>query len=272
MNSNNYLEKFKELGISEREAKVYLTMINQKMFSASELQEAVDIPRTKIYEVLKKMVIRGICKEKKVGVTKIYIAEDPKIILEYIVDNQKKELQKKEHIASGLSNILSPIFEKGKENNVSQDFIEILKDKSHIHRKYLSLVQNTKTELLTFNKGPYACDTTDKAVEQQDFEIDVLRRGGKTRGIYESAELKKYSWLTKGIESELNLGHDAREIENLPVKMIIFDNEAVMFALDNPENNSTDLTMIAIEHNSVANACKILFDYIWSQSTNLKNL
>ncbi|KAA3611075.1 MAG: hypothetical protein D8M58_13950 [Calditrichaeota bacterium] len=268
--TNKYLEKLKELGISERESKVYLTMINKKMFSAGELQEAVDIPRTKIYEVLKKMVKRGICKEKKVGVTNIYIAEDPKIVLQKIIEYQKKDLIKKEKIAAGLSNVLSPVFEKGKENNLSQDFIEILKDKKQIHHKYLSLVNNTKNELLTFNKGPYACDTTDKAVEQQDYEMDILKRGAKSRGIYEREELENYSWLSDGLENEINLGHDARVIEKLPVKMIIFDNEAVMFALDSLESESTELTMIAIEHNSVANACRILFDFIWSQSTKLK--
>ena len=54
--------------------------------------------------------------------------------------------------------------------------------------------------------------------------------------------------------------------------MIVFDYEAVMFALDGPENNSDDLTMIAIEHKSVANACKILFDFVWGQSSKPENL
>ncbi len=272
MNTKTFLEKFKELGISEREAKVYITMINKRMFSASELQEAVDIPRTKIYEVLKKMVNRGICKEKKIGATKIYVAENPKIILKQIVEYKKKELQEKEKIAFDLEELLSPVFEKGKKNNYSQDFIEILKDKGQIHRKYINLTQNTKKELLTFNKGPYACDTGEKATEQQNFEMDLLKRGGKTRGIYETNELKNYSWLVEGLQEEMHHGHEARENEKLPVKMLIFDNSAVMFALDGLENNSDDLTMIAIEHNSVANACRILFDFIWSQSLKMKRV
>ena len=101
--------------------------------------------------------------------------------------------------------------------------------------------------------------------------MELLKRGGVSRGIYEFDELKHISWLL-GVKNDLTeLGQEARLIDQLPVKMLVFDGKAVMFALDEPRANNDDLTMIVIEHRSVANACKILFNHLWLQAEEFEN-
>ena len=46
--------------------------------------------------------------------------------------------------------------------------------------------------------------------------------------------------------------------------MLIFDDEKVMFPLEQPIKTTKDLTMIYIEHKQLAAACRILFDYMWN--------
>ena len=115
MEISKFIKKFIDIGLTEREAKVYLTLLTKKMFTASELQEIVDIPRTKIYEVLQKMVHRGICIERRLGRNKIYEAVKPEIAFQIILDNYQTELNRKKDVIQELNSTLSPIFEQNKD-------------------------------------------------------------------------------------------------------------------------------------------------------------
>jgi len=265
MEITKFIKKFIDIGLTEREAKVYMTLLTKKMFTAAELQEIVDIPRTKIYEVLQKMVHRGICVERRLGRNKIYEAIKPEVAFERILDNYQSELNRKKDVIQELNSTLSPIFEQNKDIVNPLDYIEVLNDNSLIHKKYVSLVDKTNHELLTFNKGPYACDTTEKVEEQNDETHDLLKRGGVSKGLYEQRELEQYSWLYEEEKQLTNHGHQARIVDDLPVKMIVFDEKAVMFALNEPMSLSLKLTMISVEHNDIAKACKMLFNNVWEK-------
>jgi len=265
MDTNKYLGAFVEVGLTEREAKVYMTLLNGRMYSASELQKAVNIPRTKIYEVLNKMLSRGICKERKLGKNKIYEAIEPELALERIYSKYQNELNSKKKLIDQLSKVFTPIFENSKSIINPFEFIEVMRDKVQIHRRYTNSVRNTKREMLTFNKGPYASDNPERLAEQEDEETKLLKRGGRTKNIYEFKEFNDVDWLFESVKKTVRFGQEARVVEKLPIKMLIFDDEKVMFPLEQPIDVSNDLTMIYIEHKQLANACRILFNHMWDQ-------
>jgi len=267
-NENNQLELFKELGLSEREAKVYTTLLSRKSFTASELQEASDVPRTKIYEIVKKMINRGICAEKKLGKKKVFEAIEPKIALEKILDDQRKEIEQKSKLKDQLVNMFTPLYDEGRKKEEIFEYIEILKDNNQIFKKYLELLDKTENEILFFSKGPYSCDTKPKRKEQKDHEIEFLRRGGVAKGLYEKKELEVLPESFILVE----YGQQARVVEKLPVKMLVFDGKGVMFSLDEPYGDN-ELTMISIEHESIALACKMLFEFLWKDAEKMtKNI
>jgi Predicted transcriptional regulators len=78
-------------GLSIREAKVYISLFHKKDFTASEIQQLVDIPRTKVYEVLHQLISKGMCTEKKIGRYKKYEATNPTSVF----DNLLNDLDKK---------------------------------------------------------------------------------------------------------------------------------------------------------------------------------
>ncbi|MFI5237643.1 MAG: TrmB family transcriptional regulator, partial [Ignavibacteriales bacterium] len=265
MDTSKYLRSFIEIGLTEREAKVYMTLLSGKMFTVLELQEAVNIPRTKIYEVLNKLVSRNICVEKKLGKNKLYEAVEPKIALERVVESYKKDLERKEQLITQVSEVFTPIFQNSKSIVNPLEFIDVMKEKGQIHKRYTACVRSTKREMLTFNKGPYACDTSDRLDEQEDEEFKLLKRGGACRDIYELDELKQVDWLLSSVKKSLKLGQQARVIKKLPIKMLVFDHEKVMFALEQHVPELNELTMIYIEHKQLAEACSILFYHLWNQ-------
>jgi len=97
MDTSKYLRTFVDIGLTEREAKVYITLLGGRMFTAADLQKAVNIPRTKIYEVLNKMISRGICTEKKLGKNKMFEAVEPNLAMERVIRGIKMILKEKKN-------------------------------------------------------------------------------------------------------------------------------------------------------------------------------
>ncbi len=272
MDTSKHLRTLIEIGLTEREAKVYLTMLTRRMFTAVELQKAVSIPRTKIYEVLHKLVNRGICKEKNLGRNKIYEAVEPKLAMEQIYKTYQSDLNRKKELIDNVSEVFTPIFQNSKSIINPLEFIDVMKEKAQIHKRYTACVRNTKREMLTLNKGPYACDNNERLNEQEDEEFKLLRRGGSTKDIYEYNELKEVDWLIDSVNKSVKFGQQARLVERLPIKMLIFDQEKVMFALEQPAQLPGQLTMIYIEHKQLAEACSMLFYYLWDQGEDFINV
>jgi sugar-specific transcriptional regulator TrmB len=211
------------------------------------------------------MLSRGICIERKLGKNKIYEAVEPDLALESIYSKYQNDLNRKKKLIDHLSEVFTPIFENSKSIIDPLEFIEVMKDKVKIHRRYTNSVRNTKREMLTFNRGPYASDNPERLSEQEDEETKLLKRGGVTKNIYEFKEFKEVDWLLESVKKTVRFGQEARVVEKLPIKMLIFDDEKVMFPLEQPIDVSNDLTMIYIEHKQLANACRILFNHMWDQ-------
>jgi sugar-specific transcriptional regulator TrmB len=266
------LRNLLQLGLTEREAKVYLTLLTRRMLTALDIQEKVNIPRTKIYEVMQKLVNRGICIEKRIGRYKFYEDVEPETSFRIILEQYQNELKKKKEVARELIHACTPLFKTGKERTTPMDFIEILKDNNSIHRKYVNVVESTRNELLSFNKGPYACDNAKRLKEQQVAETRLMNRGGVHKNIFEDFEIENYPWLAEYLAEQRQAGQQVKLIKFLPIKMILSDAEKVMLALEDPSGQSEGLVMCAIEHKAFGTACKILFKHFWDQAKGLHDV
>jgi HTH-type transcriptional regulator, sugar sensing transcriptional regulator len=267
------IQKFLELGLTERETKVYITLLSKKSFTSSELQKSANIPRTKIYEVITKMIDRGICIERRVGKTKYYEAVEPKKALHKVLEDYKSnfqyELEKKKEITEALAGIFNPVYQKNKNFISPLEFVEVIKDKDQAQKRILQAFQNAKTELLSFVKGPYVCDTNSRVNQQVKEEKSLLKRGVICKKIYESTELIESVPVIEQFKPLAKLGSQLRAVELLPIKMVVFDDDMVIFPLQDVIKNPDELTIIIIQHKEMVLACKILFNYLWSISKPL---
>jgi HTH-type transcriptional regulator, sugar sensing transcriptional regulator len=270
-----YTQKFLELGLTERETKVYITLLSKKTFTSSELQKSANIPRTKIYEVLLKMVERGICIERRIGKIKYYEAIEPKRALHKVLEDYKNnfqyELEKKKEITESLAGVFNPIYQRNKNFISPLEFVEVIKDKDLAQRKILDAFKSVKTELLSLIKGPYVCNTNSRVNQQVKEEKNLLKRGAVCKKIYESGELMEHTTLIEQFKPLARLGSQLRMIEHIPIKMVVFDERKVIFPLQDIIKNPDELTIILIEHKEMVSACRILFNFLWSNSKPLLN-
>jgi len=267
------IQKFMELQLTEREAKIYMTLLSKKSFTAVELQRSVNLPRTKIYDVLQKMVRRGIVIERPVDSLKYYEAVNPDLAFKRVVEKYKREfeteLEKKVKAAGDLVQLLTPVYEENRDVVSPLDFIEILRDSDYIQKRFITKYVDSKHEVLTFTKGPFIANNSSKLQDQMDVQEDFLKRGGKSRAVYELPDLIKYDWLWQSMKDMKGSGEEVRIVDSLPMKMLIFDSASVMFPLRKSIGEQNTIVSVWIEHTELASACKILFETFWDKGKTI---
>jgi sugar-specific transcriptional regulator TrmB len=281
MNMILVLKRFKDMGLSSYEAKSYLSLLEKDTLTVSEVSKIAGIPRTNAYEALAKLLSRGMCTAKP-GQTKKYTATDPELLKEKFLGEaqrtsqeeletlKKKEgeiLQKRqatEHDISAVLEELRPQYEKSRLETNPLDYIEIIKDPHQIHKRFLQLVAGAREEILVFTKAPFAA-SPEKSQEQLAQETDILKRGVKTRSIYEIEESDR-GWLFEHLKRAAKAGEKARVIKELPMKMAIFDSRIVLYVLEDPASKQTSLTTQIVEHRALAKTLRVVFEAFWEKA------
>ena len=257
------LQNFLSLDLTERETKIYTTLLSKQGFTAAELQQTVQLPSSKIYDVLKRMVARGLCTERFIDGVKYYEAVNPEIAFKRVLNKYESELENKVKVVNQLISSLTPVFKENRDLVNPLDFIEIIKDKRLILQRYNDYMINCKTEMIGFNKGPYVASSSDQIEEEIDAEGDFLKRGGSVRTLYETGEFSEFDFLMYVAKESRIKGEQIRVADSLPIKMLIFDERYVMLPLQAPISPTTVMT-ICIEHPQLARAFKTLFEFIWA--------
>lgn len=269
----DYRALMHRLGVSETEARIYRALLERRELSALEIHEMTQVPRTKVYEVTQKMVLRGMCMEKQMGRKKKYQAIEPRRALSNLVKPLEDHLSEQKNIATTLIKMVDPIYSRGMKKVRDMEYIEIIHDRPSIHERYVSLVKNTRKELLGFVKPPFAHKPTKKKlVEQENAEYEVLKKGVIIRVLYEFPDEAEINERLQHIRSVAKRGERSRVIEHLPIKMYIFDKRYVLMALANAENATSSLTMVVIEHPGLAETGALLFHYLWKQAHDWRYL
>ncbi len=93
--------------------------------------------------------------------------------------------------------------------------------------------------------------------------ISTLQRQIVARSVYE------YSVLTneetrRAVDLFVRSGEDARFVERLPLKLVIVDEEIVMFAMEDPIADRTELTIMVVEQKQLAELMKVAFESVWA--------
>ena len=261
MKENFYIVNLIKIGLTESEAKIYLNLIKKKSFTASEVSKLSGISRSKTYEILNQLVQKGLCVEI-LGSVKKYSPTNPETAFKGLEQKIQQELENKKIILSNLSESLSPLFHSKKENSHPLDYIQVIREKNRIVEKVESLERIAKEEVLFFNKAPYAINMGTRMNEE---EFRSLKRGVKYKAICEVVEARKLDFI-KRMEMYVEGGEELRVANELPLKMIIFDERIVLFALRDKINSIPTLTTMVIEHSDIAKAFKIIFESIWEKA------
>lgn len=110
-------EILEEAGLSGREAKVYLKLLNLGETTSGELIKETKMYKADIYEVVKKLIEKGLVSYIKRNGKLFYKSSDPKKLLD-IIEDRKAELEQKK---ADITSILKQLEEKYKSQKIKRE-------------------------------------------------------------------------------------------------------------------------------------------------------
>lgn len=263
------LNKLISCGLTKSEAQIYLALLQKKEFTSSELSSVAPVGRTRIYEIIPMLITKGLCSEIQKDGKKSYYAIEPNIALQNLATYQRDEFEKKMEEQNNLINQVTDNLEEIYNNNVEKsdklDYIELIKNKAQIRKKWLDLQANAESEELVFNKLPYSITPA----ENLEHESSILKNNVVCKGIYEYGDLLAENTRDDFInllETYSAMGEEVHVIDKLPMKLAIIDERVTMLALNDPVSLKPSITTMIITHPSFASAQKEVFESYWNKS------
>ncbi len=263
------ISKLQDLGISGREAEVYMALLQKNELTAPEVAKITTVSRTKTYEILQNLVKKKLCTENYRNGLKVFGCIEPGIAIKNILHSDEEELRRKKDIADTLEGKLMELFIRKAKKDDPLDYIEVISDLGRLRERWIQIQENTKKELIGFTKPPYVISFEDTLEYQEAPATNKV----VLRGIYEyshaNTEEEKIE-LVKGVSSYQRLGEEVRLIKELPMKLVISDEMVTMFVLENRVSLTTDLTAMVVTHPDFAKMMKFVFETYWNLSMTLE--
>jgi len=245
------------LGLTSYEAKAYLALIRRDSSTAAQVARLADVPRQRIYDVLASLVEKGLAVTRPGQVVK-YGATAPELALERLVSDQRQQLEELERQTATVIEELSPAFHAGQKEDNPLEYIEVLRDRRAINERFDELQSGIKKEILVFTKPPYATPP------QENVPGLEVTRAHEARSVYELSVFDDPD-VSEGVRRFVEAGEQARFVPELPLKLVIIDESIVMFGMEDPVAGSSELTIMVVEHPSLASVLKIAFNAVWEQ-------
>jgi HTH-type transcriptional regulator, sugar sensing transcriptional regulator len=255
MENGELVAQLTRLGLTSYEAKAYLTLIRRDSFTAAQVARQSGLPRQRIYDVLGSLVQKGLAVARPGNVVK-YSATTPELAIDLLLTAHRDELSRMERDARQMVTDLKPAYEAGQAHTDPLEYIEVLRDRRAINERFAELQAAVKKEILVFTKPPYATPP------QENVEGLEVIRTHEARSLYEFSIFDDPPAM-RGVQRFVEAGEDARFVPSLPLKLVIIDETIVMFGMEDPVAGSSDLTIVVVEHQSLAKVLKTAFNAIW---------
>ncbi|MBU0460549.1 MAG: hypothetical protein KJ771_07120 [Nanoarchaeota archaeon] len=230
-------EVLEKIGLSKKEIKSYLALLKLKSATVSHISQESRVDRTQTYDILEKLIDKGLCSFVIRNNVKSYSPTNPEQII-----NDFKEKEKELNI---LIPQLSSMFQQPTEK-VS---VEVFKGKEGI--------KSILKDILRIGK-PYYMFGTPQSFENTlpIFSIQFLKQIEKKK-IQEKIIFNKRSKFTRLKNSEYRyLSEDILS----PTDTLVYGNKVVLFIWTEPYYG------ILISSKEIAETNKKHFEYFWKQA------
>ena len=260
------------IGMTEREAKLYLAMFEKPEWRAAELHRITGIPRAECHRTLELMLSRRYCTKRSEGRYNYYKPTSPKILNEILVNRWEEETAKRVNRTESIMTSLNEAFKANEKKNRSLDFIEIVQTPSRTHRRFTKFMNSAQSEVMSFNRGPYVFlrkrYSAKKYEEQKNANEEVLDKGyvrHRSITMYEEDSWHLFENLYD--KAECTVLENIRISEFIPIKMFIIDRKSVLYTVNTvPVEEKDESTQIIVHDLPFATACCEYFEMHWEKS------
>ena len=250
--SEPIISKFLEtLGLTEYESKTLVTLFKFDEIEAPEISRRAQVPKTRIYDVLDRLVRRGLAIEIK-GRPKRYRVIDRAVAIDTLVERKKEGVRQIEKNAQEMKTLIAGI---GIAGDTKGEKIMKVKDIFDFERILGQEIANTKNSITAFtainNKHQILKDSIEKA---------------KSRNV----TLKLINSVNKCPAHNCEKGKiDAKHFKH-GINAFILDEKKVVMALSDFDKTSPEYHFVIWNDNKpMATALTHYFDKCWQRGKNL---
>jgi HTH-type transcriptional regulator, sugar sensing transcriptional regulator len=237
---HNYkmLEKF---GLTKTEEKVYLALLKVGNSPASEIIKKTQLHRTTVYDVLERLISKGIASYIIQNKIKSYSAVNPSKFLD-IASEEKKQAEEKQKLAKQVMSEINLIKQEAKAKSLAQIFVglegqkTIMKDIIDEGKDFMELASEGRFEDELY-------EYTQQWAEQRrkkNIKAKLISKKGDDAPIWKMNEVRF-------IEEEYQS----------PTATIIYGNKVAIFIHEDP------VLIILIESKQLAQSYRNYFNVLW---------
>lgn len=235
-----------QLGFSDKEIKVYLTLLTGGPSSVRKLAKEADLNRGTVYDILKSLQRRGLIGMYQKHKRQFFMAEDPDVLLDTIDQQERKVSSLKRDMADALPELRSLYVHGGSkpvvkyyegEKGVNIILRDVLTTMHGNPEKTYSVYSSMSLRQYLYKEFPHF---TKERIERR-IHVNVIAVGA-------GGEEQPYSerrWLTQEAGS--------------PTYSIIYGPKVAFFSLDKNDNPIG----VLIEDERIAATERMIFNHVW---------
>lgn len=233
-------EVLKDLGLNERESRIYLTLLKEKSCTASKLSKLANVNRTTAYLELENLMNLGLVSYVRKDAKRYYRAANPEKFIE-ILDHKKKSFEAILPQLKGLSKTAEPFK------------IEVFEGREGIKTFYQDIYNNVK-EFLVFG-------ATGKATKVLKFSYPhflnkFLKKNIKERAL---ANLQAKKIMEAHPKTHIQVKYLPKKYK-AEVTTIIYGGKIAIQSL-----HKDNIYVVVIADNLLYKSYKNYFEFMWNQ-------
>jgi len=252
-----------DLGLNGYEANAYVALTRRARATGAEVARLAGIPRQRIYDVLEALCRRGLATLEP-GRPARYRAVPPEDAVAALLEEHRTSLERLERNAVDAVALLTPAFSAGLSATDPLNYVDVLREPGAIANRFAELQRAAEREILVFTKPPYAVEPPENVAGRE-----LLARGVQARSVYERAVYDDPD-VVDAVRSFVAAGEQARVVDELPLKLVVIDERVSLFTLEDPVAGASDLTILIVEHPSLARLLKLAFEHAWAQGEDFR--
>lgn len=235
--------KLQDFGLSEKEAKVYLTLLELGESSASDIAKGSGVNRATTYVVLDSLKEIGLVSTYDQGGTTQYVASDPSRLQNIVEDKKEEWTQKYDELNSLLPELQS--LHNAEENKPAIRFFEGEEGVLESYKEFLSSKQ-TEDGVKYF----YSKDKIEEIMSKDQRNQFIEARKGRNVGAEAILSREKQSPDSEGHSHNISVNPNDFPIS---IDLEIYGDSIFISTLED------ELSAILIKNQNIADSFKTLF-------------
>lgn len=239
------------LGISDIEERAYRALLMRRMATAAEIAKQIRTTPRAARRLLADLEALGLATHTP-RTPRVYIASPPEFTVTALIKQRQAALERARTVIPDLEE------QSAKANNGSghEPVLELISNRAQLGVVLQQMYKSFRTDVMCFQRAP---TLTPGIVPPRK-----LRAGMQVRTISDSS-MFELSGMMERLKADVARGEQARMIETLPFKMMIFDRRAAILTLDSesPEKSPT----LLVHGGALLKALCLLFEFMWERAT-----